>query len=367
MTIKSRPSQLHVLAILLILISANNADAQVSASGEKIKPPRGLDQTLRTSWSVVESTDFFEFHSGFWINLHHFLYQQAILCKATSVGEVRQPGKVAPCSIPPDKLSATEQLDWDAALDYYRNTLVKRDLLFDEGMWLIKNQLADLEMASGLRESSLNPELITTLERAAPIYRSRWWAEQNRTNRHWVKEVIPVVRQLGNELTAQLASAYHTKWPTGRIRVDIVGYASRTGAYTTDAPLHITISSANAHNQGDIALEVLFHEASHGLVDVKGTAVSDAIARECHARQMAIPRHLWHAIIFYTAGEIIRRHLQKLGNNAYVPYAYRYGIYEVSPEWQGFRRPLELYWQPYLDGTSDFESAIAHLVDALKT
>jgi len=222
MKIKNLASQLRLPATLLVLIWASNAVAQVSPSGEKIKRP-GLDQKQQTSGDLVESTDFFEFHSGFWINLHHFLYQQAILCRQSPANAAGQPGNIVPCSIPTEKLSLTEQHDWDAALDYYSSTLVKRDLLFDEGMWPIKNRLAELEMTTELHESSLNPELVSALRRAAPVYRSHWWAEQDRMNRYWVKEVMPIVRQLSNALTEQLASAYQTKWPAGRIRVDIVG------------------------------------------------------------------------------------------------------------------------------------------------
>ena len=51
------------------------------------------------------------------------------------------------------------------------------------------------------------------------------------------------------------------------------------------------------------ALEVLFHEASHGIAE----PVEQAIVRECHQRDKAIPRDLWHALVFYTTGEVIRR------------------------------------------------------------
>jgi len=41
--------------------------------------------------------------------------------------------------------------------------------------------------------------------------------------------------------------------------------ANNTGAYTTLDPLRVTIASTDARNQGSAALEVLFHEASHGI------------------------------------------------------------------------------------------------------
>ena len=29
------------------------------------------------SYSLIGQTQYFEFHSNFWVNLHHFIYQQA--------------------------------------------------------------------------------------------------------------------------------------------------------------------------------------------------------------------------------------------------------------------------------------------------
>src|SRR5215468_11123922 len=53
----------------------------------------------------------FEFHSGFWLNLHHTLYHQARLQRSTS----------SPASVLTN-LSSTEQKTWDAAVAYYSQT-----------------------------------------------------------------------------------------------------------------------------------------------------------------------------------------------------------------------------------------------------
>src|SRR5208282_4796382 len=93
-----------------------------------------------------------------------------------------------------------------------------------------------------------------------------------------------------------------TKWPKEKIRVDVSAYANSAGASTTLDPLRVIISSTDPRNQGDEAFEVLFHEASHGIAE----PVQSAIIRECRQRDKAIPRDLWHALIFYTTGEVIR-------------------------------------------------------------
>ena len=155
-----------------------------------------------------------------------------------------------------------------------------------------------------------------------------------------------------------------------RIRVDVTSYASATGAYTTLEPLRVSVSSVDARNQGPEALEVLFHEASHGIAD----SVQDAIFRECRQREKPIPRDLWHALLFYTTGEVIRPVALNAADSArapssgssysgYVPYAVREGLYKRG--WENYLRVLTQYWQPYLDGNVTFEDSIAHMVSAL--
>ncbi len=315
----------------------------------------------------------FEFHSGFWMNLHHFLYQQA---RARQTPRASRTNSAVQGSV---ALAPEEQKAWNAALDYYTAHLADHNLLFNGDMVNIKNVLADLETCADLSgrvssqcASGLRPELIGALEAAAPVYRARWWAEHDRSNRAWIAVVSPLVRQFGGRVAGELQATYQSPWPADRMRVDAVIYGGPFGAYTTLAPVYLTISSADPRNQGPAALEVLFHEASHALAG----AVREAIVRECRQRGKPIPRDLWHALLFYTTGEIVKRALQRdlaaSGSSSgtsgssptgYTPYAYRYGLYARG--WSEYQRVLERYWQPYLDGRADFDSAIARLVSAL--
>lgn len=346
-----------------------------------------------TSQEVIQGpVPAFEFHSGFWINLHHFLYQQARLRKSTPQSIPRPAPKVegsgakepatsanslgpTPGSgqAPTEALTEEERQSWAAALDYYAGNLSGHDLFVNGDMVQIKNRLAELETCPNLSGrvppqcvSGLRAELIAALEVAAPVYRARWWAEHDRANRSWIASVSLLVRQTGGRLAQQLASVYQADWPAGRLRVDVTFNAGPFGAYTSLDPVHLTISSTDPRNQGPAALEVLFHEASHALAG----AVRDAIVRECRQRGKPIPRYLWHALLFYTTGEIVKRTLAKdlsvpdagaRGN--YTPYAYKFDLYARG--WQNYQRVLERYWQPYLDGKADFDGAVARLVSAL--
>ena len=82
----------------------------------------------------------FELRSGFWINLHHFLYQQARLQRDSKAGKTPGP---APAAGP--ALATGERRAWDAALAYYLANFVDRDLLFNSDLVGLKNHLGDFE------------------------------------------------------------------------------------------------------------------------------------------------------------------------------------------------------------------------------
>lgn len=277
------------------------------------------------------SDSAFEFHSGFWVNLHHFLYEQATTASLSP-------------SYPPE---------WLAALAYYRREIIRRDLLTDDAAQ-VNERLSSLEAASTLKDSGLPPEFIAAIEEAAPVYRVRWWPEHDRANRAWMQAVAPLLSKYSDTLKKQLALIYATDWPSTPIRTDVVEYANWAGAYTNLGPTHITVSSVNSGNQGDAALEILFHEASHALI----AKIREALSTEVKAENKLLRRRdLWHAVLFYTAGEIVRRQL-----DGYTPYADEHGLYNRT--WPDLPEILEMDWKPYLDGKIDLTTAVGRLVAA---
>ena len=363
-------------AILLLLFLAGSAAAQVP------QPSQGSSQTRRAvQHAEIGTYPVFEFHSGFWINLHHALYEQARVREQRPTARPDKPGtsgseeKKASGEIT-GASPAAEENAWDESVEFYAASMARRDLLFDGEMVDIKNRLAEVETCRDLSGKSefrcaagLRPEITAALERAAPFYRARWWGEQDRSNRAWIAATEPLVREFGAKLAEQLATAYHAEWPSGTIRVDVCQYAGLVGGYTSLDPLHITISARDERNQGTAGLEELFHEASHGLA----TGVRDALVREYRSREKPIPRDLWNAILFYTTGEFIKRDVSGkeggAGQNRSDP-AGRFGL--ASRGWQSFQSVLERHWKPYLDalmrgkaGPDDFDRALAQVVEVL--
>lgn len=324
----------------------------------------------------------FELHSGFWINLHHVLYQEARQRKAATSRDTNATKSAATPfkSVLAGKgLTEAEQKTWDNAVAYYAENYADKDLLFTTELIQLKDQLGDFEDCDELSgrkrkfcDAGLPANLTQVLEAAGPVYRKYLWPEHDKANRRWILQVAPLVREQGVGLSERLADIYQTRWPQGKIRVDVVAYANWAGAYTTVDPLRVTISSLDSRNQGPQALEVLFHEGSHGIAE----AVQRAIIRECRQRDKPIPRDLWHALVFYTTGEVIRTVLtspsasasrgEKGGSSAvsdYSTYAVREGLYQRG--WKNYLELLQRFWQPYLDGKATFDDTIARMVSSL--
>lgn len=326
------------------------------------------------------SLPVFEFHSGFWVNLHQFLYFQARLRESTPEAKASATKNSPPAlKQNPISLTATEQKTWDEAIAYYRSNYAGKDPQVNLDLILLKNQLGDFEDCNELLgkkkracDAGLPGNVGVILEAAAPIYRRHWWADQDRTNRRWVARVAPLVREQGVGISQRLADIYQSTWPKEKIRVEVCEFAGAGGSFTTLDPLLVTISSSDARNQGADALAVLFQEASHGIA----FPVEDAIARESRQRDKPIPRDLWHALILFTTSEVLRPILPDASAQT-VP-----GIANANPRtkasstpldlsqkfqqrgWSDYLRLLDVYWQPYLDGKVTFEDAIAHLVSA---
>jgi hypothetical protein len=324
----------------------------------------------------------FEFHSGFWVNLHQFLYHEARLRESTPEAKAAAAANASAPALKqnPVSLSAAEQKTWEQSVAYYRANYAGKDPQINIDLILLKNQLGDFEDCDELLgrkkracDAGLPGNIGVILEAAAPVYRAHWWANQDRANRRWVSRVAPLIREQGVGLSQRLADIYQSTWPKAKIRVEVCAYASASGAFTTLDPLRVTISSTEPRNQAPDSLEVLFHEASHGIA----IPVENAIARECRQRDKPIPRDLWHAVVYYTTSEVLRPVMQEaapdsLLGDARVPR--QANMSPMPPDlrekftqrgWEEYIRILNIYWQPYLDGKVNFEDAIAHLVSAV--
>lgn len=288
--------------------------------------------------SPMRDLPIFEFHSSFWLNLHLRLHYAATGRRPPPAAALQQPD--AP--------------EWARAVDFYKVRFGEKGgmgLMFDDDLVSIERRLSALDAAP---LSGLDPALTAQLDAVASLAR-RDWPEQERLNRAWISAVEPALRRHGKALIAALSAAYHAPWPQAPILVDVSGFAGPFGAFTVLDPVHITISSTNPAYSGDASLEMIFHEASHALIE----PIANKLEAEAVRRGRKVPEDLWHALIFYTTGEIVKREL----GSGYVPYATKNGVW--SRGWSKMETAIRRDWQPYLDGKMDLDRALSALMDEL--
>lgn len=332
-----------IIALSFFLFLAKPACAE---TGDASRTPR----RRQGSPTAVAGDRYFEFHSGFWINLHLFLLEEALTRKAG-----RDTGREAEFTNDSSisaTLSGNEQTNWDAAVAYYQQNLTGLNLVANDRMRIIKNTLEDFEDQTSVRLSHLDPRLVRVLDNAAPVYRAHWWTAHDRANRAWIAAVIPLVDSDAESLTEKIATAYETTWPDTPVRVDVVGYANDSGAFTSLLPTRIVISSLDPANQKLTAEESLFHEGSHALVEHAGNLLLTDFA----AHRKKAPPELLHAILYFSTG-----YFMKELHTDYIPYAKGNGLWQ-QPDWKGFHEALIKDWQPHLDGQASLSDALSRLV-----
>ena len=297
----------------------------------------------------------FTMQSNFWVNLHHFLY---VTARARRGLDATRPAVTAALADTAGfgALPASRRADWEATLDYYTRTIAERDILFDSSLVAVNVALSHVAPPASLGTARLDAELTRVLEQAAAVYREVWWARHDAANRRWMTAVRSLLDQRGDSAAAWEARAFGVSWPETAVPVDVAAYANWAGAYTTDGPSHVTVSSLNADNQGTAAFETLFHEVLHTM-DRELFEQYRAAARAQGKRMLRNPTH---PFIFYTAGEVTRRLFP-----GHVPYAETVGLWTRSSDLGAMRPLLQRHWQPWLDGQISLEEALRRIATEL--
>src|SRR5579864_6289741 len=140
--------RIFVTAPLLLLVARGSAAAPSEPS-----PVYEEQKSSATQSSGMESPlPVFEMHSGFWVNLHHFLYLQARLLRSSPSPAESLRGAAQPDELPVSLIDFPEAdiHAWQDAVAFYSKDLANRDLLLNGDMEIINNQLSALEICPDL-------------------------------------------------------------------------------------------------------------------------------------------------------------------------------------------------------------------------
>lgn len=303
------------------------------------------------------TTPHFAFYSDLATNLNDALIAAGV-ARRRGEPELFHAGDEAPCfgALPPSVRSA-----WDRAVDYYADIVSPADS-FARQQYLLRADLA------GFGDPAADPAdrryvAIARAFRAAasPAYQACRWATQDAENRRWIEELKPRLAAHEAAIAARLQELYQKRWDGLPIQVDVVETVSWSGANSVFPPPaggHLLISSSY---EGPAALEIVFHEASHGLA-LRGDPLMQALADAAEARGMTSTGDLWHVALFHTTGEVVRRALAEAGDPAYTPMLAE--IFERG-DWLRYRAAVESALPAYLEGKRTLAEAAAALVAAL--
>jgi hypothetical protein len=303
----------------------------------------------------------FDFRADLWPNLHQLLFHEALLPREGFAG----PKSLAHRSFAPmDALSPDEGAAWRAAVGYYGAHFTTHSMFTDEFMAATRGLTAAGSAPALPPDAGVAAEWRALLGPAGAVYRARFWPAHDATDRAYAEAMRPLVAAHGAWLASRLAAVYQTAWPTEPVLVEVTPVVAPFGAATLGEPpfvgVHaplITISSNDPGYAGDSGLEMLFHEASHLLVD----KVEGALDASAKRQGRTLPRGLWHFVIFYTAGHVTQ---ERLGPS-YLPYAERQEHHIFDGDAAALLPLLQRTWQPYLDGRTTLDAAIDAIVAGL--
>lgn len=247
---------------------------------------------------AVASTNHFEFYINKWLNQHHFLFQMAktLARDSTPVEEAFPQWQ---------QLSTEEQKLTAELMTYYQDNLIDKSLLFNGGLYRIKRTITYWQNEQQSLKYEEHPELASYWTRFSPIYERLFWPEHRAQNEKVLQHNLPRIQAYETHATTRLSQLSQEPWPTSKIRVDVTFLADWAGAYTTTDPVHVVTSTKEEGPEGDW-VETLFHEASHKLIGGRRGKVSELIHAIAEAEKLEIPRQLWHGVLFYFAGAVIK-------------------------------------------------------------
>jgi hypothetical protein len=312
---------------------------------------RLLVLSLLLAVPVSDDTTLFTFRSGFWVNLHHFLY---VLGRARTGTPDSQRAAVVKAPADVEGLavrSEDERAAWSESVYYYAGGLSVKDAIFDQDLVEITRKLAAAPDDADPMTLGIPTELAATLRLAAPVYRAVWWSRHSRANAARRDDLQALLDRHGAAAVKRLTTVYQAQWPSTPRAIDLVAYSNWAGAYSTSGGL-IVMASTSEGNAGALGLESLLHEASHQWDDEIDHRLSAIGAKQ----GKTAPSLLSHAMIFFTSGEIVAELVP-----GHVPYAVKYGLWNQRGL-GAFKAVLDQNWRPYLRGTGTFEEAAAAVI-----
>jgi hypothetical protein len=316
-------------------------------------------EALAAERAPVVTTPHFAFYSDFDTNLNDALIAAGLARKGGKDELFRAGGEVA-CF---EKLAPSVRAGWNGAVTYYAEIISPADWIARQ-QYLIRMHLAGFD--EELKDDAARQfvDIAQSFRAAAtPAYKACRWTAQDEQNRLRITELKALLAAHEEKIAPRLERLYQKRWTRLPVHVDIVetvNWSGANSAWSTAGDGHLLMSTSY---QGNNALEIVFHEASHILMD-RSAPLRQALDSAPRAADAQVPGDLWHLVLFYTTGHTVRRVLEEAGQPGYATILSE--ILDRGGPWTPYREPLERTWRPYIDGERTLAEAAASLMAALR-
>ena len=279
---------------LVFLLGQNTAFAFFSKCKQKIDKNGGS--------TIIAETDKFRFRSNIWVNLHHYLYEQAR--KGPRDYEQLSQEKKIFTEIPASELKLITE-----AVLYYANNITQHHLIFTDSLYKFKCWLAEQDQSKPLSGNNYSG-IYLQLNKTYDVYKKHIWGLHRQLNDDALKKIVTIIDTIEETVFSKLEKLSNEKWPTSKINVDVTCYAGWAGAYTSSDPITVTQSFFDSRGTGLYAVETVFHESSH-LIYGSRYWLGKQLAVEASSQNKKIDRNFWHAVLFYITGKVVQEKLKK--------------------------------------------------------
>lgn len=260
-------------------------------------------------------------------------------------------------------LAPSAAAGWRATRTYYQNIVAPHQWR-DRQQFLLRLALQGRGDPDGDDQQYIDI-VAGLLAAATPAYRACLWPAHNQRNRQWVAGLAASLENHESAIASRLESLYAVPWHGLPLRVDVVPNAPPRGANSivlSPRGGHIYVSSRIPAHQ---ALEIVFHEASHTVTAPwRPDPLPAALEAAAGKLDTTVPRDLWHVVLFYVTGSVLRDQLTLTGNVSYTMYMEERQLW--NGRWAPYRHAIEAVVPRYLDGSLSLNTMAELLVKQLK-
>ncbi len=263
------------------------------------------------TYGQIAETTYFEFHSNFWVNLHHFLYEKASNEQKGKLEEDRLAFEETGEKEAISNLSPKDQEILEKAISYYRDYMISQSLFRKlPSLTYALSQEGETIVAKG----EISPSLADALNLVAGPYRQHIWPVHDDYNKKVLSLHLDKIRKMEPSVISKMEELSLNEFPNSeKVRIDLSAYASWSGAYTiTDPFFNIYISSLDPTSDASEFIETVFHESTH-LLFRYGSPFRELSYNTAQELKVEQPRSFWHACLFYLCGKVVQQELQQFG------------------------------------------------------